>query len=85
MQSNTKGALLGLLAFGLFSTHDVLVKYLGGSYSTFQIVFFSVLLGFPLATLMLMHDNTDGNLRPRYPWWTAVRTVSVMMTGACGF
>lgn len=85
MQSNTKGALFGLLAFGLFSTHDVVVKYLGATYSTFQIVFFSVLLGFPLATLMLMHDNTDGNLRPRHPWWTAIRTVAVVTTGACGF
>ncbi|NDR57812.1 DMT family transporter [Aliiruegeria sabulilitoris] len=85
MQNNTKGALTALLAFGLFSTHDVVVKYLGGTYSTFQIVFFSVLLGFPLAALMLMHDNTPGNLRPRHPWWTAIRTVAVMTTGACGF
>lgn len=85
MQANTKGALLGLLAFGLFSTHDVVVKFLGATYSTFQIVFFSVLLGFPLATLMLMNDKTDGNLRPRHPWWTALRTVAVMTTGACGF
>lgn len=85
MHSNTKGAAFALMAFGLFSTHDVVVKYLGGTYATFQIVFFSVLLGFPLATLMLMHDNTDANLRPRHPWWTALRTVAVMTTGACGF
>ncbi|PRY20872.1 drug/metabolite transporter (DMT)-like permease [Aliiruegeria haliotis] len=85
MHANTKAAFFGLLAFGLFSTHDVVVKYLGGTYSTFQIVFFSVLLGFPLATLMLMHDNTDANLRPRHPGWTATRTFAVMVTGACGF
>lgn len=85
MHNNTKGALIALLAFGLFSTHDVVVKYLGATYSTFQIVFFSVLLGFPLATLMLMHDNSDSNLRPRHPWWTFARTLAVMTTGACGF
>jgi drug/metabolite transporter (DMT)-like permease len=85
MHSNTKGALFGLLAFALFSTHDIVVKYLGATYSTFQIVFFSVLLGFPLATLMLMHDGKDANLRPRHPWWTGVRTIAVMTTGACGF
>ncbi|WP_068114223.1 DMT family transporter [Tropicimonas marinistellae] len=85
MQNNTKGALLALLAFGIFSTHDVLVKYLGGSYSTFQIVFFSVLLGFPIATLMLMNDRMDGNLRPRHPWWTALRTIASVTVAASAF
>ncbi|SFC85100.1 DMT family transporter [Tropicimonas isoalkanivorans] len=85
MQSNTKGALLALLAFGIFSTHDVLIKFLGGSYSAFQIVFFSVLFGFPISTLMLMNDKTDGNLRPRHPWWTALRTISAVIAGVSGF
>ncbi|MFV0332494.1 MAG: DMT family transporter [Tropicimonas sp.] len=85
MHANTKGALIALLSFALFSTHDVVVKYLGATYSTFQIVFFSVLLGFPVATLMLMHDNRDANLRPRRPYWVALRTVSVMVTGVTGF
>ncbi len=48
-RSNLIGALLALLAFALFSGHDALVKYLGGRYAPFQIVFFSVLLGFPMA------------------------------------
>ena len=43
MSPNTKGALLGLLGFGFFATHDVLVKYLGATYSPFQILFFSVI------------------------------------------
>lgn len=85
MQNNVKGALLALLAFGVFSTHDVLVKYLGTSYSTVQIVFFSVLFGFPMATLMLMGDKLDGNLRPRHPWWTALRTVASVLVAACAF
>ncbi|MFD0978739.1 DMT family transporter [Tropicimonas aquimaris] len=85
MTNNTKGALLALVAFGIFSTHDVLVKYLGASYSTFQIVFFSVLLGFPMATLMLMNDRNDGNLRPRHPWWTALRTIASVVVAACAF
>ncbi len=85
MQSNTKGALLALMSFGLFSTHDVVVKYLGATYSTFQIVFFSVLLGFPLATMMLMGDRSGGNLVPRRPWWTALRTMASVMTAASAF
>ncbi|PZQ97825.1 MAG: EamA/RhaT family transporter [Cereibacter sphaeroides] len=85
MKSNLRGALLALLAFAIWSTHDVVVKTLGGIYSPVQIIFFSVLLGFPLATLMLMNDRTDGNLRPRHPWWTAIRTVSAVITGLCAF
>ena len=47
----SKGALLALVAFGVFATHDVFVKALGGRLSPFQIIFFSVLFSFPLVTL----------------------------------
>ena len=85
MSSNVKGALLALLAFGIFSTHDVIVKVLGGAYSPFQIVFFSVLLSFPLATVMLMRDAKPGTLVPRHPWWLALRTVAAVATGVSVF
>lgn len=79
--SNLKAAVLAICAFGVFATHDVVVKILGGIYSPFQIVFFSVLLSFPLATLMLMRDATSGNLRPVHPWWTGLRTLAAVITG----
>lgn len=85
MGPNVKGALLSLAAFGIFATHDVIVKALGGSYSAFQIVFFSVLFGFPLVTFMLISDTTPGNLRPVHPWWTLFRTASAVLTGVCAF
>ncbi|NQZ72263.1 MAG: DMT family transporter [Dinoroseobacter sp.] len=84
-RANLNGIFLALLAFGLFSIHDVIVKILGANYAPFQIVFFSVLFGFPLATLMLMRDATDGNLRPKHPMWTALRTASAVMTGVSAF
>lgn len=84
-QSNLRGALLALAAFGVYATHDVLVKFLGGSYSPFQLVFFSGLFGFPAMTIMLMSDRTDGNLIPKHPFWTAVRTACAVGSGACGF
>jgi S-adenosylmethionine uptake transporter len=84
-QSNLRGALLSLASFGVYATHDVIVKFLGGSYSPFQIIFFAGLLGFPLMTIMLMSDRTDGNLIPKHPWWTAIRTVSAVATGLAGF
>lgn len=83
--NNTKGALLALLGYAIFSTHDVVVKYLGESYSPFQIVFFSTLIGFPLAIFMLMRDASDGNLRPRHPWWVALRTAATLVTGITVF
>ena len=85
MSPNAKGALLALLAFGIFSTHDVIVKVLGGGYSAFQIVFFSVLLSFPLAMIMLMRDSTPGTLVPKHPWWLALRTGAAVVTGVSVF
>jgi drug/metabolite transporter (DMT)-like permease len=78
--SNARGALFALTAFGIYSTHDVVVKFLGGVYSPFQIIFFSTLFGFPIVTIMLMRDTTDGNLRPRHPWWTALRTGAAVVS-----
>ncbi|SHF04629.1 Permease of the drug/metabolite transporter (DMT) superfamily [Loktanella atrilutea] len=85
MSSNARGALLALIAFGIFATHDVLIKVLGGSYSPIQIVFFSVTLAFPLATVSLMRDNNPGTLQPRHPWWMLLRTVTAIVTGFCAF
>lgn len=85
MSSNVKGAVLALIAFGLFSTHDVFIKTLGAIYSPIQIVFFSVLLSFPLATIMLMRDGKPGTLVPVHPWWMAVRTVGAVITGVSAF
>jgi drug/metabolite transporter (DMT)-like permease len=85
MSPNAKGALFALLAFGVFSTHDVIVKILGASYSPFQIVFFSVLLSFPLATVMLMRDAKPGTLVPVHPWWLALRTGAAVVTGVSAF
>lgn len=85
MSSNATGALTALLAFGIFSTHDVIVKSLGANYSAFQIVFFSVLFSFPLVSLMLIRDKTAGHLRPVHPWWTALRTLAVLSTASSVF
>ena len=82
---NLKGALFALLAFAVFATHDVVVKALGGTYSAIQIVFFSVLMGFPLVTLMLIRDTSAQNLRPRHPWWTALRTAAAVVTAVSAF
>tara|TARA_R110002051_G_scaffold137753_2_gene210263 strand:- start:15803 stop:16777 length:975 start_codon:yes stop_codon:yes gene_type:complete len=85
MSPNARGAVIALVAFAIFATHDIAIKILGASYSPIQIVFFSVLLSFPLATVMLMRDNTAGTLIPRHPWWMALRTVAAVATGISAF
>lgn len=83
--SAVRGAIYALIAFAIFSTHDVVVKFLGSQYHAIQIIFFSVLLGFPLVLLMLIRDRSDGNLRPVHPWWTALRTAAAVVTGVTAF
>ncbi len=85
MSPNLRGALLSLAAFAAYATHDVVVKYLGGTYSSFQTMFFAGLMGFPIVTVLLLSDRRDGTLIPRHPWWTALRTASAVVTGAMGF
>ncbi len=85
MGQNAKGALLALLAFGIFATHDVVIKVLGGDYSPVQLIFFSVTLAFPLAMVMIIGDPQPGTLRPRHPWWVALRTVAGLITAISAF
>lgn len=85
MSSNTRGAILGLLGFGIFSIHDVIVKFLGATYSPFQILFFSVMFAFPMISFMLVRDSLADTMRPHHPWWTALRTISLLISSGCGF
>ena len=79
------GPGLALASFALYSAHDVIVKKLGGDYSPVQIVFFSTLLGLPLALFLLMYDQADANLRPRRPGWTLLRTSMAIVTAVSVF
>jgi drug/metabolite transporter (DMT)-like permease len=85
MGPNARGALLALLSFGIYASHDAVVKLLGGNYHAVQLVFFSVLFSFPLATLMMMRDRTPGTLLPANPGWMALRTGAAVLTGLCAF
>ncbi len=82
---NFSGPLFALAAFGIFATHDVIVKFLGATYSPFQIIFFTTLFSFPLVTFMLMRDATEGHLIPKYPGWIALRTGSAVIAAGSAF
>ena len=83
--STLNGALLALLSFAIYATSDAIVKYMGASYSPFQNIFFSGLFGFPLVAIMLMTDRSEGNLIPRKPAMTLLRSALVVVNAICGF
>ncbi|ARO13799.1 protein of unknown function DUF6 transmembrane [Ketogulonicigenium robustum] len=85
MGSNAKGAVFALIAFAIFSLHDVIVKTMGGVYPTFQLIFFSVMFSFPLALLMLVQDPRPGTLKPVHPGWVALRTGAALVSGVSVF
>lgn len=82
---NIKGALLALLAMGLYSTHDVIIKVLGATYPALQILFFSALLSFPPLAVLLLRDPTHGTLLPRNPFWVGLRSLCIVISGIGGF
>ncbi len=82
--SNLKGAALGLLAMGLFVVTDISVKFLGGGYDPFQIIFFAGLLTVPLVAGHVMADPVGGPLRPERPRLMALRAVIVVLNGIAG-
>jgi len=76
---------MSLLGFALYSTHDVVIKYLGSFYSPFQILFFSVLFSFPLVTLYLVSNPRTGSLWPHHPVLMLIRVLAISLTGFCAF
>jgi len=76
---------LSILAFGLFSSHDAVIKSLGAQYSVFQIIFFSTLFAFVPLTLMMMADRNLDNFRPHHPWLIAARTLSSLVAMSSAF
>jgi drug/metabolite transporter (DMT)-like permease len=85
MGPNGKAALMAILAFGVYATHDAVVKLMGADYSPFQLIFFSVLFSFPLALGMMMRDPNPGTLLPVHPWWIALRTGAGVITAITAF
>lgn len=81
---NLSGALLSLAAFGMFGAVDMSIKFLGGDYSPFQIIFFVTLMTCPVALAYAMVDGAGQSLRPRRPGLTALRSAGVVVNGVLG-
>lgn len=82
---NAAGALLALASFGIFATHDALIKSLAKTYSPIQIVFCIALFSFPLLLVMLARDKVSGTLLPIHPRLMMFRGVSVAVSALSAF
>lgn len=58
-----KGPLLALAGYAVFSTHDSILKLLGGDYSIFQIIFFAMLFGYVPFSLARIIDSNPGLIK----------------------
>lgn len=85
MNANLKGIFLSLAGFAIYSTHDVFIKFLGGFYSPFQILFFSVLFSFPLVNFFIIGNPRTGSLWPHHPFQMTLRVVATSVSGFCAF
>ncbi|POF32239.1 DMT family transporter [Roseibium marinum] len=85
MNAALKGLVAALVAFAIFSSHDAVIKSLGGSYPVFQIIFFSMLFAFVPMSMLMLADKAVDNFRPRHPWLVLLRSCLTIVSMSCGF
>ena len=85
LPSGPLGPVLALMAFGLYATHDVLIRILGETYHVFQIVFYMSLLGFPMLMLLQVRNPAPVSLKAHNPGLMVLRTAAVMVSGGAAF
>ncbi|MEP3046545.1 MAG: DMT family transporter [Roseibium sp.] len=85
MTTTLRGFVFALLAFAIFSTHDAIIKSLGGSYSVFQIIFFSMLFAFVPMSIIMLADRAVDNFRPHHPWLVLLRSGLAIVAMSCAF
>ena len=73
------------LGFGLFATHDAIIKALGETYPVFQIIFFAMLFAFVPMSMIILADRAVDNFRPRHPWLILMRSVLTIIAMSSAF
>ncbi len=84
MSATTRGVLMALLAFTIYSAHDAILKVLG-DYSVFQIIFFAVLFSYMPFSLVLVLNKRKIAMSPRQPRWVLLRAVTTTAAGIFAF
>ena len=75
LSKSQKGILLIIIGMSIFSIQDVLVKYLSGSTSVFQIFFVRSIVGLLTISLYLSLTKQKIIFKSQYPLLTFIRVV----------
>ncbi len=80
-----RGLGFAVIGFGLFATHDAIIKALGETYAVFQIIFFAMLFAFVPMALLILADRAQQNFRPHHPWLVLARSALTIIAMSCAF
>lgn len=75
-----RGIALMILAVGLYSIMDAMVKWLGPSYPTMELVFFRSLFAFIPIAYVLWRSRSFAALRTRRPWGHGGRSLAGLIS-----
>ncbi|WP_298562267.1 DMT family transporter [uncultured Aliiroseovarius sp.] len=84
-QSPLRGLGFAFAAFGLFATHDAVIKLLGMQFAVFQIIFFAMLFAFVPMSIMMLADRQVDNFRPHHPWLILIRSATTVVAMSAAF
>lgn len=84
-QSPLRGLGFAFAAFGLFATHDAVIKVLGANYAVFQIIFFAMLFAFVPMSILMLADRQVDNFRPHHPWLILIRATTSVIAMSTAF
>ena len=84
-QSPLRGLGFAFAAFGLFATHDAVIKLLGAQFAVFQIIFFAMLFAFVPMSVMMLADRQVDNFRPHHPWLILIRSTTTVIAMSTAF
>ena len=85
LSTNASGALISLGAFGIFATHDALIKLVAARYSPIQITFSIALFAFPFLLVAAAADRSSGGLWPKKPKLVILRSSLVAVASVLAF
>jgi len=81
----TQGAILATAAFTMFAIHDVIIKFLGNTYSVFQIIFFATVFSFIPVSAIMLTDKKSGSFRPNNTILIGIRSILQVIGFSCAF
>ncbi|MCK0141429.1 DMT family transporter [Aliiroseovarius sp. F20344] len=84
-QTPLRGLGFAFAAFGLFATHDAVIKVLGANFAVFQIIFFAMLFAFVPMAVMMLADRQVDNFRPHHPWLILIRATTSVIAMSSAF